>query len=93
VGTRRHLGAGIQQVPQGGYRRPDAQVVGNDPASEGHVEIAAHEHPTTVQVAKILQPGNVHGIGGPDGYFRFPALAFFVRRVPTIRARSTRRVE
>ena len=65
VGTGRDMGSGIQQVAQGGQRRPDAQVVGDGPAGEGDVEVAADQHPSTVQVAEVLQSGNVHGIGGP----------------------------
>jgi hypothetical protein len=44
VRTHRNCGAVVDEVPDGGHRRPNAGVVGDPPGVEGCVEVGAYEH-------------------------------------------------
>jgi hypothetical protein len=44
---------------QGGQGRSDAQVVGDRPVAEGHVEVGADEDSLALEVAQVLELGDV----------------------------------
>ncbi|MBS1265881.1 MAG: hypothetical protein MAG471_01743 [Acidimicrobiaceae bacterium] len=86
--ARRYLCPGVDKVGERGQRSPDTKVVLYLTSGQWDVEVTPHQHTATGQVAQVLEFGQFHRV-----YLRPAFRAFFVRRVPTIRVRSTSRVE
>ncbi len=53
VGAADHLGAVVEQPPQGRDRGPDAQVVGDVAVLQGHVEVVADQDPPPGDVGVV----------------------------------------
>ena len=81
MGGHQDLGTVLDEVLEGGDRRADAGVVGDDAVLEGDVEVAAHEHGLALEIGLLevadgllrrldleRSLGRLRGdLGGPDG--------------------------
>ena len=48
----------LQRVGQGGQRGADAQVVGDVPVVDGHVEVGSQQHPLALEGRQVLERGD-----------------------------------